>query len=120
MDAAGLKFGNPIDGKSLLSLAEGKEQSWRDSLLCETYGHGYGVTIRGRMVTDGRYKYVCTEHCLDELYDLREDPYEKKNLAVLEEYRELKEKMQRLLAVRQQEAHDPVNMETLLDGASKS
>lgn len=120
LDAAGLKFGNPIDGKSLLSLAEGKEQSWRDSLLCETYGHGYGVTIRGRMVTDGRYKYVCTEHCLDELYDLREDPYEKKNLAVLEEYRELKEKMQRLLAVRQQEAHDPVNMETLLDGASKS
>ena len=117
MDAAGLKFHNPVDGQSLLKLAEGKDPKWRDSLLCETYGHGYGVTIRGRMVTDGRYKYVCTEHCLDELYDLQEDPYEKKNLAVLEEYRDLKEKMRKLLAEKQKEARDPVAIETLLDEA---
>lgn len=114
MDAAGLSFGNPVDGKSLLPLARGQGEGWRDSLLCETYGHGYGVTIRGRMVIDGRYKYVCTENCLDELYDLQADPYEKKNLAVLEEYGELKRRMRELLKQKQEEARDPVPMEELL------
>ena len=117
MDAADIPFGNPIDGESLLPLAEGKKTDWRKSLLCETYGHGYGVTIRGRMVTDGRYKYVCTEHCLDELYDLREDPFEKRNLAMLEKYRGLKEAMRKLLAEKQRESADPIPMESLLDGA---
>lgn len=78
-DAAGITLGNPIDGKSLLPLASGEKPDWRDSLMCETYGHGYGTTIIGRMVTDGHYKYVCTENMLDELYNLWEDPFEKKN-----------------------------------------
>ena len=37
---------------TLLDLAiPGKnDKPWRDILMCETYGHGYGTTIMGRML----------------------------------------------------------------------
>lgn len=116
LDAAGETFGNRFDGESLLRLALSGEQEprWRTSLMCETYGHGYGTTIIGRMVTDGHWKYACTEHDLDELYDLDQDPYEKKNLAVLPEYREKKEMMRNLLREKQRESLDPVPLEALI------
>lgn len=115
VDAAGVSFGNPIDGESLLKLTDTKNSpQWRKELLCETYGHGYGTTIIGRMVTDGRYKYACTEDCLDELYDLEEDPYEKVNLAVLEEYGDLKIRMRQMLEKKQKESADPVPLKQLL------
>lgn len=116
MSAAGLTFGNPVDGANLLDLAlhTQAEQDWRTSLLCETYGHGYGTTIIGRMVVEGDYKYCCTEDDLDELYNLKEDPYEMKNLAILPEYNELKEKMRTLLRRKQAESFDPIPLEQLL------
>ncbi len=116
LDAAGLKFGNRVDGRSLLDLALNRQDvpKWRDSLMCETYGHGYGVTIIGRMVVKGDYKYVCTENDLDELYDLKNDPYELKNLAVLPEYDGLKNEMRELLREKQQESLDPIPLERLL------
>lgn len=115
MDAAGLDFTNPVDGKSLIPLTDGTQDvSWRKELMCETYGHGYGTTIIGRMVTDGRYKYACTEDYLDELYDLEADPYERKNLAVLPEYDTLKNRMRTLLEKLQKESADPVPLKQLL------
>lgn len=114
VDAAGCEFPNRIDGRSLLELANGEAAGWRNKLMCETYGHGYGVTIIGRMVTDGRYKYVCTENDLDELYDLELDPYEKRNLSVLPEYDELKEKMRAILKEQQELTEDPVPLEQLI------
>lgn len=122
LDAAGRKFAHKTDGQSLLDLAfhrEG-EDLWRKSLMCETYGHGYGCTIIGRMVTDGRWKYVCTENDLDELYDLENDPYEKVNLSVREEYDEKKEKMRALLIEKQKESDDPISLERLLPGMHTS
>lgn len=116
LDAAGTAFVQPVDGKSLLELAVSgrKKSEWRSSLMCETYGHGYGCTIIGRMVTDGRWKYVCTENDKDELYDLEQDPYEMRNLAVLEEYNRKKEMMRALLKEKQKETRDPVGLKTLL------
>lgn len=114
MDAANVTFEKPIDGESLLPLAKGEPAKWRSSLMCETYGHGYGVTIIGRMVTDGRYKYVCTEDGLDELYDLEKDPYEQTNLAVLSEYDALKSKMREMLEENQKMTKDPVPLAQLL------
>lgn len=114
MDAANMTFEKPIDGESLLPLAKGEPAKWRSSLMCETYGHGYGVTIIGRMVTDGRYKYVCTEDGLDELYDLEKDPYEQTNLAVLSEYETLKSKMREMLKENQKMTKDPVPLAQLL------
>lgn len=116
LDAAGLSFQKPVDGVSLLDLTCHRQQEnvWRDSLMCETYGHGYGTTIIGRMVVKDNYKYVCTEGDLDELYDLGKDPYEMRNLAVLDEYDALKEEMRQLLRRKQEEVSDPVRLEQLL------
>ena len=121
LDAAETKFSNPVDGKSLLDLALHKEQAnqWRKELMCETYGHGYGLTIIGRMITDGKWKYVCTEDDLDELYDLESDPYEKVNLATIEKYYSKVEEMRERLKKLQQEHHDPIKLEDLLTKAEK-
>ena len=113
-------FTNPIDGKSLIPLTrtgqEGEDarKFWRKELMCETYGHGYGVTIMARMVTDGRWKYVCTDHGLDELYDLENDPYELKNLALLKEYGAKREEMRDMLRRQQELTGDPVAMDQLI------
>lgn len=115
-DASGCGFGNPIDGRSLLELVKGEKRAedWRKELMCETYGHGYGVTILGRMVTDGCWKYVCTEQGMDELYDLETDPYELKNLALLYEYRSKRDEMRQMLKRQQELTGDPVAMEQLI------
>lgn len=124
-DVSGCPFGNPIDGQSLIPLTgEGEEgenarRAWRKELMCETYGHGYGVTILARMVTDGRWKYVCTEKGLDELYDLQADPYELKNLAVLPEYRQKREEMRTMLKRQQELTGDPVKLEDLITEAAE-
>ena len=51
LDAAQIAFPSRVDGRSLLDLAIPQRacDDWRDSLLCETYGHGYGTTIIGRL-----------------------------------------------------------------------
>lgn len=114
MDAAGAEFGNRIDGKSLLPLVTGDgKATWRDQLMCETYGHGYGVTIIGRMLVRGDYKYVCNQGDIDELYNLKEDPYEKKNLALRPEYCEKVLEMREHLKKEQEKAADPIDIETL-------
>lgn len=120
-DVSGCPFGNRVDGESLMKLAAPDAPGadhWRKSLLCETYGHGYGVTILGRMVTDGRWKYAATKDTLDELYDLEADPYELKNLAVLPEYDAKKQEMRKLLTEQQENAEDPVRLEQLLGNPS--
>lgn len=113
--AADRTFATPVDGSNLLDLALPRAGvSWRENLMCETYGHGYGLTIIGRMVTNGKWKYVCTEDDLEELYDLENDPYEKTNLAVLGEYQSQKQKMRTLLREKQRETNDPVDLARLL------
>lgn len=115
LDAAGTAFSNRVDGRSLLDLACGRAEAvpWRDSLLCETYGHGYGTTLIGRMVVENDIKYVCFEGDSDELYDLSQDPYEMKNLARLPEYDSLKERMRALLRRKMAESLDPVDPQRL-------
>ncbi len=113
MDAAGLSFKKGCDGKSLLPLAKGESVNWRDSLMCESYGHGYGCTIISRLVYKGKYKYVITENDLDQLYDIENDPFEMDNLAVKEEYRGEIKIMQEELCKLQIENKDPISLEDL-------
>lgn len=116
MDGVGLSFRDKVHGRSLLDLAmPGRlDIPWRDSLMCETYGHGYGVTIRGRMFVKDNYKYVCTENDLDELYDLENDPYETRNLVFSPEFDVLKDSMRRLLNKSQKENDDPLPLRIML------
>lgn len=114
LDAANLSFSKEVDGKSLFNLLKNKEP-WRKSLMCESYGHGYGTTIKSRMVVDERYKYIATENDLEQLYDLKNDPFELKNLADLKSYNDIKLKMRNLLIKQQQDFKDPVKIDELIN-----
>ena len=80
LDAAGLRFERPVDGKSLLPMATGSSSDDRPSLLVETYGHGFGTIELGRAVIKDRYKLIAYQNHDSEFYDLEADPYELNNL----------------------------------------
>ncbi len=118
MDAAGLKFRKGCEGRSLMDLVKDRDD-WRDSLMCESYGHGYGVTIISRMIIKGDYKYVITENDLEQLYNLKKDPFELDNLAVTPEFHgkiiELREELRK----RQKENNDPIELDYLISTVKK-
>ncbi len=112
-NAAGHSYEKPVDGVNLLDVLNGKPEAHREQLMLETYGHGCGTTIIGRTVLHNGWKYACTENDLDELYNLREDTYELKNLAKLPAYAEQRAKLRELLRKEQKKAHDPVRVEDI-------
>ncbi len=85
LEAAGVKHPAYMDGKSFLPLLAGKPQAkWReDGLLYEYYWErNFPQTPTMHALRTDRYKYI---HYIgiwdtDELYDLKEDPMEVKNL----------------------------------------
>lgn len=87
LDAAGISFNDPIDGHSLLPIVTQRDVQWRNDLMCETHGHWTNHV--GRLVVTNRYKYVWNEDDIDELYDLKKDPFELKNLINNIEYKDI-------------------------------
>lgn len=66
-------------GASLRPLIENPRAPWRDATFCQFNGdHGRGWPTRA-IITE-RYKYIYNFGAVDELYDLREDPYETRSL----------------------------------------
>ena len=80
LDAAGLRFERPVDGESLLPVTRERPVAGRESLLVETYGHGFGTIELGRAVIKDQYKLIAYQNHDAELYDLEADPYELVNL----------------------------------------
>lgn len=80
LDAAATAFERPVDGESLLPLACGEDVAGRESLLVESYGHGFGTIELARALIMDRYKLVAWQNHENELYDLEDDPYELVNL----------------------------------------
>lgn len=78
LDAAGITFNNPIDGQSLLPLCLRKNVNWRKDLMCQTHGHIFSHL--GRLVVTDQYKYIFNDEDKDELYNLKNDPYELNNI----------------------------------------
>jgi N-acetylglucosamine-6-sulfatase len=85
LELAGTAAPAGMQGRSLVPLLEGRSPPWRDSFLIEYWSD----TVRPRMVKMGydavrgpRYKYIRFRELtgMDELYDLRSDPYEMTNL----------------------------------------
>jgi len=81
------------DGDSLLDLLDDRETDWKGFALSEYYAHH---TVSGfTMYREGRYKYVYHARHADghgpetELYDLRDDPDELKDLAGMDAYEEV-------------------------------
>lgn len=114
MAAAGIEMRNHVDGISLIDLVNGRIPP-RDSLMCESYGHGYGKTVISRAVySEDGWKYVVTAHDLEQLYNLNDDPYEMNNLSNIKGYEEKIIEMRNLLKKNQKASLDPVDLDTLL------
>jgi N-acetylglucosamine-6-sulfatase len=85
IEIAGLKAGTNLQGRSLLPLFNSTAKDWRTSFLIEYYSDSVFPRIRNmgyKAVRTNRYKYIRYLELaeMDELYDLRQDPYELKNI----------------------------------------
>jgi N-acetylglucosamine-6-sulfatase len=72
-----------MDGRSVLPLARGERVPWRDTLLYEYYWErNFPQTPAMHAVRGAQYKYIRYYGIwdTDELYDLRADPQETRNL----------------------------------------
>lgn len=81
VEAAGGSVQEKIDGRSLLSLARGKTEGWREELEME-HDVCYSPTVHWNALTDGHTKYIFHAHDgTEQLFDLDRDPQEKTDLA---------------------------------------
>ena len=97
LEAAGAEMLAPMDGKSLLPLFQQSERvAWREEIMLEHHGH-YGEEHFQRQLRYSQYKYVAHLEDCDELYDLRQDPYELDNLAESPQLQTILKEMRRRL-----------------------
>jgi len=76
LELAGASIPESVDGRSLAPFLRGAPPaSWRPDALIENHGAGPSYTLRA---TDWMYNHQDTEEF--ELYDMRADPYQLKNL----------------------------------------
>ena len=81
LDAAGTSPARPIDGRSMLELARGRTDGWRDYIDLE-HGLCYEKSNQWTALTDGKWKYVYKAlEGEEQLFDLTRDRAEITNLA---------------------------------------
>ena len=85
LELAGVSVSTPFHGRSLMSLLKGERPEWRNSFLIEYYSDKVFPRIRQmgyKAVRNERWKYIHYFELegMDELYDLKADPYEMKNI----------------------------------------
>ncbi|NNM31355.1 MAG: sulfatase [Akkermansiaceae bacterium] len=83
LSAAGISTPEFMDGANLLPLTAGQDSPWREEILYEYYWErNYPQTPTMHALRGPRYKYVRYHGVWDvnELYDLQEDPRERRNL----------------------------------------
>jgi len=80
VELAGRTPGRDLSGASLVPFLRGEvPEDWRDAVFTQCNGVELYFTQRSVMTKD--YKYVYNGFDFDELYDLRTDPHEMRNVA---------------------------------------
>jgi len=106
LELAGVAAPGTMQGRSLVPLLSGKRTAWRNSFLIEYYSDRVFPRMAQmgyKAVRNGRWKYIhyLELEGMDELYDLKTDPYEMKNLihqpGAEKALAEMKQEMERLL-----------------------
>ena len=107
LDLAGVRIPRRVQGVSILPLLAGKTAKWRTSFLIEydqEQRYPFVLTWRGVRTNDWKYIHYTQQEGMDELYNLREDPYELKNLiddpGAAAQLSRLKAELRRLLSGR--------------------
>lgn len=100
LDLAGVKAPASFQGKSWVPLVEEKAKEWRTSFLYEYfYENGYNTpTIKAIRTETGKLVQYPGEESWSELYDLKNDPTESKNLYQTPEGEKLKKLLVEQLA----------------------
>jgi arylsulfatase A-like enzyme len=81
LEAAGVQAQHPLDGRSLLPVATGRETNWRRWLDLE-HGPCYSPENHWNALTDGRHKYIFHAHdAREQLFETASDPGELTDLA---------------------------------------
>ena len=108
LDMAGVTPPQPVDGESILPLMMGeKESNGRTEVFCEYHNHFY--THRQRMVRDLDYQFTFNESERGELYDLKKDPYQLKNVCYDPAYVDVKKEYIEKLSKYLKELNDPAS-----------
>lgn len=92
LEMAGVKKPSQMQGKSFLSILEGKTTPWRDKIFYEYYWEdAFPQTPTQYAVRTDQYKFIRSQGIwdIDQLYDIQKDPYEMNNLIRDPEYQEL-------------------------------
>lgn len=106
LELAGVSVPTRMEGQSLVPLLKATRTEWRKSFLIEYYSDRVFPRIRQmgyKAVRNERWKYIHYFELegMDELYDLKADPYEMKNIINQPEaariVEEMKQEIQRLL-----------------------
>jgi N-acetylglucosamine-6-sulfatase len=98
-EIAGVSAPKEIHGRSLIPLLRGEKIPWRDSFLIEYFSEKVFPRISNmgyQAVRGEQWKYIhyIDLDGMDELYDLKADPYEMNNLAARSQARETVAQMQ--------------------------
>jgi N-acetylglucosamine-6-sulfatase len=83
LEAAGVPVPSSVQGRSLLPLLKDPKTPWRDSFLTEYFQEkAFQRTPTWQAVRTDRWKYIHYPDLegMDEVYDLKADPYEMRNL----------------------------------------
>lgn len=100
LEAGGLKAPDYMDGESFFPLLTGETSPWRSGFLYEYYWErNFPQTPTIHALRGDRYKYIHYYGLwdTDELYDLKEDPFEIKNLINHSEHQSTIKKMNKEL-----------------------
>lgn len=105
---AGIQAPEGLSGADLTETLKGGDFPDREYVACEWHTE-WGYTVSpGRMIRTKRYKYTrYIEDNAEELFDLENDPLEKKNMAYEPEYQEILKKMRTLLQDHERATEDP-------------
>ncbi len=106
IDAIGAKHKNKVDGKSLLPLL--REHKINEHRYIVSEGHGHMEDHFARAISDGMWKYVYNKNQIDELYNLKDDPYELKNLVSVDKHSAQLEVLKKALVEWQNNTADEV------------
>lgn len=109
LEAAGTEFTKnpaPVHGRSMIPLLKDENAPWRDDLMIETFGHGYGSEEDVRVIVWEDWKFIHTLGDISELYNLKDDPYSLHNLARDEKYKAVVEEAKKRLFRWMEETRD--------------
>jgi len=117
LDFAGIATQEQLQGKSFKSnLISADSSEWRQAVYYHYYEYPFWHHVQPHYgVRDKRYKLIHFYYDVDvwELYDLKNDPEELKNLYGDPQYAEVVERLKRQLTELQIEFHDDISLDSM-------